>query len=111
MKLNKLITCSYETEITGIKIDSREVEKGDLFIAVKGFNIDHNLYIDDAIKKGAVAVISERNWKKSVPVIKVDNIEEALVEICKKFYNIYWFYLTTFYIFNYSIYYSWELII
>lgn len=87
MKLNKLITCSYETEITGIKIDSREVEKGDLFIAVKGFNIDHNLYIDDAIKKGAVAVISERNWQKSVPVIKVDNIEEALVEICKKFYS------------------------
>ena len=64
MKLNKLITCSYETEITGIKIDSREVKKGDLFIAVKGFNIDHNLYIDDAIKRGAVAVISERNWKK-----------------------------------------------
>ena len=87
MKLNKLITCSYETEITGIKIDSREVEKGDLFIAVKGFNIDHNLYIDDAIKKGAVAVISERNWQKRVPVIKVDNIEEALVEICKKFYS------------------------
>lgn len=87
MKLNELINCSYETEIIGIKIDSREVKKGDLFVAIKGFNIDHNLYIDDAIKKGAVAVISEKDLKKRVPVIKVDNIDEALVEICKKFYS------------------------
>ena len=75
MKLNKLITCSYETEITGIKIDSREVEKGDLFIAVKGFNIDHNLYIDDAIKRGAVAVISERNWQKSFCLLTLQLFE------------------------------------
>ena len=87
MKLKELITCSYDTEITGIKIDSREVKKGDLFIAVKGFNIDHNLYIDDAIEKGAVAVISEKTWQKNVPTIKVDNIDETLVEVCQKFYS------------------------
>ena len=52
-KLKDIIECDYNIPIQDIKTDSREVKKGDLFVAVKGFNIDHSLYIDDAIKNGA----------------------------------------------------------
>ena len=50
-KIKDLIDCSYDIEITGITDDSRLVEKGYLFVATKGFNVDHYDYIDDAIKK------------------------------------------------------------
>lgn len=86
-KLNDLIPCNYNIPIKGIKIDSRRVEKGDLFVAIKGYNIDHNIFIDDAIKNGAVAIITTQNQKKSIPVIKVKNINQTLIDLCKKFYD------------------------
>ncbi len=42
---------------TGISIDSRTVQKGDLFFAIKGDNSDGHAYVSDAIKKGAVAAV------------------------------------------------------
>jgi UDP-N-acetylmuramoyl-tripeptide--D-alanyl-D-alanine ligase len=42
---------------SGISIDSRTVQKGDLFFAIKGDNGDGHSYAADAIKKGAVAVV------------------------------------------------------
>ena len=44
----------------GISIDSRTIEKGDLFIAIKGPNHDGHNYVDQALAKGAVgAVVGE----------------------------------------------------
>jgi UDP-N-acetylmuramoyl-L-alanyl-D-glutamate--2,6-diaminopimelate ligase len=45
-------------EITGISSDSRKVAKGDLFVAVAGSKTDGARFIDDAIAKGASAVVS-----------------------------------------------------
>ena len=42
-----------------IKIDSREVLKGDTFIAIRGINNDGHKYVQDAIKRGATKVIVE----------------------------------------------------
>lgn len=86
-KLNEIIKCNYDTPIKNIKIDSREVEKDDLFVAVKGFFTDHSKYIDEAINNGASAIITEKKINSKIPIIVVDNIEETLVNICKKFYN------------------------
>lgn len=83
-KLKDIIECDYNIPIQDIKTDSREVKKGDLFVAVKGFNIDHSLYIDDAIKNGAVAIITDKDYKSNVPIIKVNDIDKVLVDICKK---------------------------
>jgi UDP-N-acetylmuramoyl-tripeptide--D-alanyl-D-alanine ligase len=41
----------------GVSIDSRTVQKGDLFFAIKGENGDGHAYVADAIKKGAVAAV------------------------------------------------------
>lgn len=84
-KLKDIIECDYNIPIQDIKTDSREVKKGDLFVAVKGFNIDHSLYIDDAIKNGAVAIITDKDYKSNVPIIKVNDIDKVLVDICKNF--------------------------
>ena len=67
MKLSQLIS-GIETskilnfkdcEILDIENDSRRIYKNSLFFAVKGNNLDGNDYVLDAVKRGAVAIISE----------------------------------------------------
>ncbi len=88
MKLNQLIDCPYDTLITGIKTNSVNIQKGDLFICIDSKTMDRHLFIDDAIKKGAAAIIVKNDVKeKSVPIIKVDDPNEVFVDIINKFYN------------------------
>lgn len=86
-RLNKLIKCKYDTPIYGVKTNSKEVEKGDLFIAVHGFNVDHHDYIIDAIERGAVAIISEKKVETLIPVVIVKNTNKTAKKILKKFYE------------------------
>lgn len=86
-RLNKLIRCKYNTPIYGVKTNSKDVVKGDLFVAVHGMNIDHHDYIFDAIDKGAVAIISEKEINTNIPVIIVKNTNKALKRILEKYYD------------------------
>ncbi len=86
-RLNKLIRCKYKTPIYGIKTNSKEVLEGDLFIATTGFNVDHHKYINEAIDKGAVAIISEKKVDTNIPVVIVNNTNKVLPKILKKFYE------------------------
>ncbi len=86
-KLNQLYDCNYDVEIKGIKINSKEVEPGDLFVCVKGATVDRHDYIDDAIKNGAVALVVSRDVDAKVPTIKVANTNEELGKLCRKFYD------------------------
>src|SRR5665647_2129587 len=47
--------------IKGIAYDSRQVEPGFLFVAIEGFNTDGHEYINEAIKRGAAAVVIQRD--------------------------------------------------
>ena len=88
MKLKELIKCDYDIDITGIKTSSINIKKGDLFICTDTKTMDRHLFIDDAINKGASAVIVKKDvGKKNVPVIKVDNPNETYVKIINKFYD------------------------
>lgn len=87
-KLSELIECPYDLEIKGIATDSRNVEDGYLFIATKGYHVDHYLFIDDAIKHGAVAVVVDRVGSFSVPTVLVSDISQVLISICEKFYEV-----------------------
>ena len=74
--------------IKAIKINSKEVEKGDLFICTMGVTADRHEFIDEAIKNGASAIVVSRNvGKKSVPVIKVTDTNKELPYLCQKFYD------------------------
>ena len=89
-KLNELIKCDYDVDILGIADDSRMVKPGYLFVATKGFNVDHYDYIEDALSNGAVAVIAERDYKKDflIPFIIVENINNIFLDVCRKFFDI-----------------------
>ncbi len=48
------------TECMGIDIDSRKIESGDIFVAIKGERVDGNDYVESAVTKGAVCIISNK---------------------------------------------------
>ena len=69
---------------TGVSIDSRTIQTGDVFIAIKGDRFDGHQFIDQAINKGAQAVIVQRTVDAtdiSVPVIEVPDTVVALGKI------------------------------
>ena len=73
-------------EIDDVKIDSRKVQSGDLFIAMKGENFDGNDFVSFALKNGASYIVSE----KDIPfdnVIVVDDSRKAYAQICKNFFD------------------------
>ena len=74
-------------EIKGIKINSKNVEPGDLFVCTMGVNADRHDFVDDAINNGAVAIVASKEISVNVPVVYVDNTNQELINICRKFYN------------------------
>ncbi|MCK4352726.1 UDP-N-acetylmuramoyl-tripeptide--D-alanyl-D-alanine ligase [candidate division WOR-3 bacterium] len=52
-----------DIKITGISIDSRTTEQGDIFIALKGERFDGHLFVKEALQKGAVGAIVNANCK------------------------------------------------
>lgn len=74
--------------IKSIKINSKEVEPGDLFVCTKGVTADRHDFIDEAIKNGASAILVSKDIRgKSVPIIKVPDTNRELPYLCQKFYD------------------------
>lgn len=80
-----------DTEITGITNDSRKVEKGNLFICIKGANFDGHDLVEEVVKKGASCVVVEREEeafeKLDVTVIKVCDTRYAMAFIAANYYG------------------------
>lgn len=76
-------------QITGIQYDSRKVKLGNLFIAIKGINADGHQYIEQALEKGAIAVmVSDENYTSiDYPWILVEDCRLALAQISNAFYG------------------------
>lgn len=70
--------------IRGIAIDSRRVSRGDLFIAVKGERFDGHDFIREAVERGALAVVSEREID-GMPVVRVGDTLKALHDLARHF--------------------------
>lgn len=87
-KIKDIIDCLYDIDIYGVVDDSREIKQGYLFVATKGYYVDHYDYINDAIEKGASCIVCDRDIDVSVPVIIVDNINDVYINICQKFYDV-----------------------
>ena len=77
------------TEITSLAYDSRRVDKGCVFFAVHGEKTDGHLFIDEAIRRGAVAIVSEREAPSGLAAqwIRVGKIRRALSEAARRFYD------------------------
>jgi UDP-N-acetylmuramoyl-L-alanyl-D-glutamate--2,6-diaminopimelate ligase len=86
----KLLQGDLEQEIKELSYDSRTINKDSLFIAITGFKTDGHVYIDQAVKAGAVAVIVEKEPAKLSPGItylQVENSRRELAILAKNFYH------------------------
>lgn len=73
-----------DTVVTSVTTDTREIKEGSLFVALKGEKFDGHDFAVEAIKKGAVAVLSERDedgYYESIPLIVVNDTYKALLSL------------------------------
>ncbi|NVO00273.1 MAG: UDP-N-acetylmuramoyl-L-alanyl-D-glutamate--2,6-diaminopimelate ligase [Geobacteraceae bacterium] len=97
MKLSELlesIECgkidgSCDPEITGIFYDSRKVEPGGLFFALKGVSVDGHGFIGAAVANGAVAVVFEDDVAIDSPIVTVRTADSrsAMAKVAAAFYG------------------------
>jgi len=79
-----------EIEVTGVNIDSRRVKEGNLFIAMKGTQMDGHQFIGKAIELGARSVLCEeipQNPVDGVTYIQVTSTEDAVGKVATQFYG------------------------
>lgn len=77
-----------ERDITAIAYDSRHVTEGSLFVALPGEKADGNAYIDAAIDRGAVAIVSEKTGLATRAThIQVANARQALADLSTAFFR------------------------
>lgn len=87
IKLSKLYEGYQDILINGIKINSKDVKKNDIFVCTKGVSSDKNDYIEEAVRKGAAAVITNKKVDIEIPVIVVENVDKELIKLAKKMYH------------------------
>lgn len=68
-------------EVLGVSTDTRNINAGDLFIALRGDNFDAHNFVSQAVVDGAVAVVVEREVDVDVPQLVVSNTRMALGNI------------------------------
>ncbi len=79
-----------DVEITGVDIDSRRVEPGHLFVAIKGTQTDGHAYIAKAIELGAAAILCEKkpdDAPQGVTFVTLESTEAAVGKVATLFYG------------------------
>ena len=84
-----LIKGNMDIEIKDIAYDSRNVKKDYLFVAISGSENDGHLYINDAIKNGAVAILvsEDISCNEEITVIKVKDTRSILSKLAVRFFK------------------------
>src|SRR5439155_26615248 len=70
--------------VTGVAVDSRAVEGGDAFFALRGDRSDGHAYVGDALARGATAAVVRRGWTGAdvdAPLIEVEDPGRALLDL------------------------------
>lgn len=80
-------TGSASVDVKGVSQDSRSVKPGDLFVAVPGGSADGAQYAQEAISKGAVAVLAEKKLPVKVPCAVTTTARKALSIVAGNFYG------------------------
>jgi UDP-N-acetylmuramoyl-L-alanyl-D-glutamate--2,6-diaminopimelate ligase len=76
-------------EVSGVAYDSRRVQPGDVFVALQGLKAAGTQFADEAIRRGAVAVVADRpsTAATSVPWIAVPDARGAMATLAAEFYS------------------------
>ena len=89
----KEITGNTDVEINKIEYDSKKIVKNDVFVAINGYKENGTEYISEAIEKGAVAIVAQRDEdissfvSSSITIIRVENIRKALAIMAIAYYD------------------------
>ena len=93
MELTELLNSLHVIQVTGevqrrdvadIVYDSRKVQKNSVFVAIRGYKIDGHRFLQEAINKGAVAVVVEDESAIPDELISHSQIAKILVKDCRK---------------------------
>ena len=77
-----------DISVTGIAIDSRKVQPGNLFVAMQGGSVDGHDYIPMAVDKGAAAVLGQKDLVDlPVPYIRVEDPRQSLTFLAASFFD------------------------
>jgi len=77
-----------EVEVSGVSIDTRKIQPGDLFIPFRGEKVNGHAYVQKAFENGAAASLGQKdepNPPKDVPLLGVEDPETALQEMARKY--------------------------
>jgi UDP-N-acetylmuramoyl-L-alanyl-D-glutamate--2,6-diaminopimelate ligase len=82
----------YDCHVLGLALDSRRVRAGDLFLALAGTVTDGRRFIDDALARGAVAVLEEASepslaLRQGVPLLGVPGLSRRVGSIADRFFG------------------------
>ena len=84
------ITGDTDIDITGVNIDSRKIDVGHIFVAIKGTQVDGHCFINKAIESGAKAILLEdvpSELKDGITYIQVESTEKEVGKIATMFYG------------------------
>ena len=70
-----------DVEFNSVSIDTRSLQKGDLFVAIKGPSFDGHKFTDTALENDAKALVVSESVSTELPSIQVSNTREALGQI------------------------------
>jgi UDP-N-acetylmuramoyl-L-alanyl-D-glutamate--2,6-diaminopimelate ligase len=95
MRLSKLIAALTQKEVAApndpeirrLVADSRCVQPGDLFVAIKGGSFDGHDFIPDAMAHGAVAIVAESPQALHIPVVVVPDSRSALAHLAAAWHD------------------------
>lgn len=95
MKLRQLIknlsiiemNADAELEISGVSYDSRKTEKGDMFVAIRGFEADGHKFIPKAVENGAAVILCEEKPSCDIPYVLVSDSRYGLAIVSRDFFG------------------------
>ena len=87
-----VIGSSEGVRVSGMTVMTREIQQGDLFVAVRGANKHGAEFVDDAVSRGAVAVLTDTEGAQlargaSVPIVVVESPRSVLGEVANWLYR------------------------
>ena len=92
----KLILGDENTEIISYSKDTRTINKGDLYLGIRGENTNGNLYVENALENGAIGCIVDDEIDENIlkkysnkVIIKVENTIKAIQQLAKYKRSLY----------------------
>lgn len=90
--LGEILNIPQDWSADGVNINSRELQNGDLFFAIRGEHFDGHDFVQEAFRKGASACVVSQSWfgaNQSVwadkPVVVVEDTLKALQELARRY--------------------------